>query len=518
MNKWYLYLAVFIGGAAVLAIEILGTRILGPFYGVSLFLWSALITVTLIALSVGYAVGGRWADKGATLSRLYFLLAGAGIWTLLIPWLRMPILFIAEPFGLRFAVLVAAFILFVPPLTLLGMISPYAIRLRAASLDVVGQTAGDLYAISTVGSVVAALLTGFVLIPHIGVSRLTFLIGGILLVTSVVGLALTPDSKVKQGSAVATVLLGAIGFWYLPSVGGSLEPSVISIEQSPYAEIRVLDSAETGTRLLLIDGGTHTIVNPSSWESYFPYVAVMGLARCIAEKSGKLLLVGVGGGSVIKDFAPEGWHVDAVEIDPVVVEVAHAHFGLEPSEARIFTMDGRQFLIAEEGNYDIIAMDAFGSSSIPFHLITQEAFGLVAARLNPGGIVALNLEAKGWDGPVVRSITATLKTHFTEVLALPTEASRDELGNVVIFASNTALKFRSTPDGEGRVDCEALYWNQHANHAWNNRFVPDTSAAPILTDDLNPVDVWSEETNFVARQDLHRYFAEHSLSSYEGFQ
>ena len=184
MSKWYLYIAVFVGGAAVLAIEILGTRILGPFYGVSLFLWSALISVTLIALSVGYAVGGRWADRGATFSRLYWLLAGAGIWTLLIPWLRAPVLFIAEPFGLRFAVLVAAFILFVPPLTLLGMVSPYAIRVRASSLNVVGRTAGDLYAVSTVGSVVAALLTGFVLIPNVGVTRLTYLIGGMLVLTS----------------------------------------------------------------------------------------------------------------------------------------------------------------------------------------------------------------------------------------------------------------------------------------------------------------------------------------------
>jgi MFS family permease len=171
MKKRYLYVVVFISGAAVLAIEILGTRILGPFYGVSLFLWSALITVTLIALSAGYAVGGRWADKGPKFARLLYLLVGAGIWILAIPILKHPVLVIAEPFGLRIAVLVAAFILFVPPLTLLGMVSPYAIRVRASSLDEVGRTAGDLYAISTVGSVVSALLTGFILIPNIGVSR-----------------------------------------------------------------------------------------------------------------------------------------------------------------------------------------------------------------------------------------------------------------------------------------------------------------------------------------------------------
>ena len=144
-----LHIIVFISGAAVLAIEILGTRILGPFYGVSLFLWSALITVTLIALSIGYWVGGRWADRGARLSRLGVLLAAAGAWLLMIPWIRTPLLAVAEPFGLRLAVLVAAFVLFAPPLTLLGMVSPFAIRLKAESVERVGRTAGDLFAIST---------------------------------------------------------------------------------------------------------------------------------------------------------------------------------------------------------------------------------------------------------------------------------------------------------------------------------------------------------------------------------
>jgi hypothetical protein len=113
--------------------------VLGPFYGVSLFLWSALITVTLVALSFGYVAGGRWADRGAGLKHLLLVIAGAGLWTLLIPWLKRPMLLLAEPFGLRFAVLVAALLLFAPPLGLLGMVGPLAIRLRASSLGVVGR-------------------------------------------------------------------------------------------------------------------------------------------------------------------------------------------------------------------------------------------------------------------------------------------------------------------------------------------------------------------------------------------
>lgn len=516
MVKRYLYVVVFVAGAAVLAIEILGTRILGPFYGVSLFLWSALITVTLIALSAGYAVGGRWADRGATLPRLYALLAAAGLWTLLIPWLRDPILVVAEPFGLRFVVLMAAFILFAFPLTLLGMVSPYAIRVRASSLNRVGTTAGDLYAVSTVGSVVAALLTGFVLIPNVGVVRLTLLTGGLLIATALVGLAVGLRSGTQRSLALVALPLAGVAGWHLPSGDADPAPGLVALAQSPYAEIRVLDTPDRQRRLLVIDGGTHTIVDPATWESHFPYVAVMGLTRCIATEPGRMLLIGIGGASVVKDFAAEGWSVDAVEIDPVVVNMAQEYFGLSASEGRVFIMDGRQFLITHQDTYDVIAMDAFGSSSIPFHLVTREVFGLIASRLNPSGVLAINLESDGWEGPVVKAVAASLKPHFREVLALPAHRFREELGNVVLFASNSPLGLRPTVDGGRKdgVDCEAYYWNPSANLGWNRRFEPDTRGVAILTDDLNPVDLWSEEVNFVARKDLHRYFDEQGLSLY----
>jgi spermidine synthase len=366
---------------------------------------------------------------------------------------------------------------------------------------------------------VAALLTGFVLIPNVGVVRLTLLTGGLLVATALLGLALHLRSGAQRAAAMVALPLAAIAAWHLPTGGGGGGGDVaglIALAQSPYAEIRVLDTPDGRRRLLVIDGGTHTIVDPGTWESRFPYVAVMGLARCISAEPGRMLLIGLGGGSLVKDFAADGWEVDAVEIDPVVVEMAKAHFGLTDAEGSIQVADGRQFLIAHTGRYDVIAMDAFGSSSIPFHLVTQEVFGLVASRLSPQGLLAINLESHGWDGPVVKAIAASLKPHFREVLALPAQPARDQLGNVVLLASNTPLALR--PDTAGRrrggFDCEDFYWNASANLGWNQRFAPDTAGVPPLTDDLNPVDVWSEHTNFVARRDLHRYFGEQGLRSY----
>jgi spermidine synthase len=499
MKNIYPSILVFVSGAAVLAVEILGTRVLGPFYGVSLFLWSALITVTLLALSVGYAVGGRWADRGPRLDRLCFLLVGAGGWLLLLPLLRTPVLRITEPIGLRFAVLVAAFLLFAPPLTLLGMVSPYAIRLRASNLGEVGRTAGDLYALSTIGSVLAALLTGFFLIPYVGVNRLTFFVGVLLMVVALVGLLGARRFGTAGVTAGGMVLLA---FLSLGATTENPDPErgLLSVEQSAYAEIRVVDV--DGVRHMVIDGGTHTIVDAETYESFFPYVHVLDVLNHIVEEPGDLLLVGLGGGSVAKLFANQGWKVDAVEIDPVVTKIARRDFGLEDSEARVFHEDGRRYLSVTPKTYDLIVLDAFGSSSIPFHVVTRESFALAATRLAPEGILAMNIEAVGWEDPLVGSLAATLGEEFSHVVALPIAEPPNTIGNLVLLASRRELELaREIPPTSGRFS--TIY---HKNHAWDNRFEPETEGAPVLTDDLNPVDIWAERINRVARRGLHEYF------------
>jgi spermidine synthase len=514
MKNLYFYFIVFVCGAAVLAIEILGTRILGPFYGVSLFLWSALITVTLTALSIGYAAGGRWADKGATLRRLCLITSLAGAWVLLIPWIKRSVLLLAEPFGLRFAVLMSSFILFAPPLTLLGMVGPYAIKLRAKDLNEVGSIAGNIFAISTIASVISALLTGYFLIPNVGVKLLTLITGFILLISASIGLTPRLNSMFKALIPGVILLAGALLIGKFS--GSSADPArgLLSVVQSPYAEIRVLDIENN--RYLLIDGGAHTIVNASNWKSLFPYVAVMDLTRFFYDSPGKLLLIGLGGGSIVKNFAKNGWHVDVVEIDPVVTKIAFKYFGLERGEAKIFQMDGRRFLFTHKEKYDLIIMDAFGSSSIPFQLVTEESFGLIASRLDEDGIFAINIEAVGWKDPIVTSLASTLKEHFNEVLALPISEPPNTLGNIVLLASrHRHLDFREEMLGRpiDYLRDNYMHWYiLQLNHAWDNRFVPETDGNLILTDDLNPVDLRAEEINKIARKQLHIYFGEHGLS------
>ncbi|HVS18239.1 MAG TPA: fused MFS/spermidine synthase, partial [Planctomycetota bacterium] len=274
LKKLYLSVLVFVCGAAVLAVELLGTRVLGPFYGVSLFLWSALITVTLLALSVGYAVGGRLADRHPSQARLCGIVIAAGAWLLVLPLLRDPVLRVTEPIGLRFAVLVASLLLFAPPLTLLGMVAPFAIRLRASNLGEVGRTAGDLYALSTVGSVLAALATGFVLIPYVGVGRLLFWVGAVLVALGLLGLL---GARHMRSAGVAALVVAPLLILGLRAANERPDPEngLLSIDHSAYAELRVVE--RDGVRFMLIDGGSHTIVATDTFESQFPYVHVVDL-------------------------------------------------------------------------------------------------------------------------------------------------------------------------------------------------------------------------------------------------
>ena len=500
-----LYVIVSISGAAVLAIEILGTRMLGPYFGVSLFLWSALITVTLAALSVGYALGGRWADTGPTYSRLAMMLGGAGLWFLICPLLREPLLHRLDPLGLRAGVLVAAGGFFFVPLLLLGMVSPYAIRLRATSLGEVGKTAGDMYALSTVAGVIAALLTGFVLIPHVGVSRLVLWVGVLLLGGAILALVAARSSvrALAGGIAIIVLAMGAAGG--LPLERANVSAGLLEVRQSPYAEIRVVDWE--GMRMLLIDGGLHTLTQPDVWRSGFQYVVVLDAVRNLFDEPGKLCLVGLGGGSVAKNYDHTGWSVDVVEIDPEIVSVARRHFGLADDEGRVFLMDGRRYFRTTGETYDLVILDAFGSSSIPFHLVTRESFAEIKSRLAPRGILALNVEANGWYDTVVRSLAATLHASFAYVMVLPIAEPQNQFGNLIILASDRPFEMNEQLLGNPFDYLDDEYWHWvvvERNHAWANRFEPQTEGVPVLTDDRNPVDLWSDDLNRIARAGLHK--------------
>jgi spermidine synthase len=499
MSRTALFVVVSLSGAAVLALEILGTRVLAPFYGASLYLWSALISVTLAALATGYAAGGRWADRGPTGARLAAVLAMAGAWVLAVPLLRGPLLHVCEGLGLRTAVLVAATVLFFPPLALLGMVSPYAIRLAARNLDEVGRTAGDLFAVSTLASVVAALLTGFVLVPTLGVTRLLFAVALVLFAAAAIaglGRRLAPTMLLVLVAGTVLAVAGIASSTHLPD-------GVLAVEQSPYGEIRVVEHRDF--RYLLIDGGMHTIVQKVDNAPRQPYVMAGEVAALSFAKPGNALLLGLGGGSLARVLSRDGWDVDAVDIDPVIPRMASQYFHLLPGHTTVTLADARRFLRRTDRKWSLIFFDVYASGSIPLHVATAEAFAEAKRRLTPGGAIALNVEGIGWHDPLVHALAATLCTSFAHVIALPTIEPPDQLGNVVLVASDRAIDVDPDLLGDpvGSLPDEYEHWCVLVrHHAWENRFVPEHGR--VLTDDWNPADLRAEEINRVARRSIRR--------------
>jgi spermidine synthase len=495
MSRPALFTVVSLSGACVLALEILGTRVLGPYYGVSLFLWSALISVTLAALATGYALGGRWADRGPRAGRLALLLAAAGVWVIAVPWLRGPLLAVSGGLGLRAAVLVTATLLFFPPLALLGTVSPYAIRLATRRVEEVGRVAGDLFAVSTLASVIAALLTGFVLIPDLGVTRLLLLVGAVLLAAA----ALARWGVSGRGAGVVA-LLAALSALALPRLGEPPHPpGVLAVRLTAYTELRVVE--HQGLRYLLLDGGTHSFVRVEDNATRQAYVMVAELATELFARPGRALIVGLGAGCLARQLAVDNWRVDAVEIDPLVTAAAREFFRFQPEFATVHHADGRRFLRTTRDTFDLIVLDAFGSGSVPFHLLTAEAFAEARAKLRPGGVIVVNLEAVGWQEPLVRATAATLGTCFRHVTALPIAEPPDQLGNVVLLACDRVPEIADERLGDPVVTLsdDQEHWRVlQRMHAWGNRFTP--AGGRVLTDDWNPSDLRSEEINLATRR------------------
>jgi spermidine synthase len=511
MKKYHLYLIVAIAGAAIVAIAILGIRILGPFYGVSLFLWSTLLSVTLAALSAGYLLGGHWADQEASAIRLNWMLLLAGCWLILIPHLKIPVLHLADFFGLRLALLIAAFSLFFPPLTLLGVITPYTIKLNTKNIAEVGQSAGNHYAISMMAGVFSVLLTSFLLIPNFGVTRLILVIGLILIQMAILGFWI--DCKNRKKAVPVSVILLLFCFvliWQTPTKTLDKKNGLLFVQQSSFGEISVVDKDEV--RYLLINGAIQTMVRDSTLETLNRYGIAIDLCKELFLRPGKMLLLGLGGGAIVNDFIRDSWKVEAVEIDPVLIDVAQKFFNLNPDRCEIHEMDGRQFLLQKAQQYDFIVHNACLSPGNPSHLmISTEMFELLSSRLAKDGILAINVEAVGWDAALIKSIAMTLRQNFLTVLALPTSEPPNAVGSIVLLAANRKLEIDDAALGHPAdfINLDSyLHWVVvQRNHAWDNRYEPDTVNAKLLTDDFNPIDLWDEEVNLAVRHKLRETFA-----------
>jgi predicted membrane-bound spermidine synthase len=418
---------VFVAGAVLMSLEILGSRVLAPHYGNSIVVWGSLIGVFLGALSAGYWFGGRLADRIPRAAVIAGLVAAAGIYMIFIP-LMAPLAFLLAGDSVRSGSLLAAAALFFLPSLLMGAVSPYAIRLEQAQAERIGRSAGGLYALSTLGSISGTIATAFWLVPLADVPTLIHLLGGILVVTA---MALLLASMPRQRflrlavpSAVGTVVAVAATIAGVEALGEHshrAEPGtrVLFEKDTLYHHIRVTENGDV--RELHFDNSNQSAIYKSRpLDSPYPFLEPLQLGRVFVPDARDILVIGLGAGVAAHRYLvdlPKA-RVDAAEIDPEVIDVARRFFYFPPTHPRlrVAAEDGRRFLEKSDRRYDIIVLDAYYKDSVPFHLATSEFYALCQQKLTANGVLVVNVigTVRGPRNGLFASMYQTIGTAFSE--------------------------------------------------------------------------------------------------------
>ncbi len=480
----------FFSGMSVLAVEITASRLLAPFFGTSTIIWAVVIGLTLLYLSVGYWIGGMVADRRPRESTLFHIIAIAALGVGLVPFVAGPVLEISSEAiarlsgGLFFGSLLGVLLLFSVPLTMLGMVSPFAIRLVTHDVQHAGRRAGQVYALSTIGSIAGAFLPVLVLVPTFG-TRLTFLLFAWVLL----GLALLgARTRVRQGIYGAFAIILII-LWLLIRPGAVRPVDGLVWEgDSTIQFIQVIDDPGRGLRLVLNEGiGTHSIYHPDRLLTGGPWDYFL-LAPLIAGQSmddmDSLLIVGLGAGTVSKQFTAiygADVQIDGVELDPKVIELGQRYFDMNEPNLNIIAADGRTYLQHSENRYDVIAVDAYRQPYIPFHLVTREFFQEARDHLGPNGVLALNAGRTGQDFRLVDVLASTMRAVFPYiyVLDLPTGYNNSLIYGALRPISDDELHAAARATGNAALMEIAL-------RPWRLR--PVTETVVVYTDDLAPVE------------------------------
>lgn len=498
MSRSFLLVTALITGAVVMALEILGSRLLAPVFGNSLFVWGALIGVILAAMSSGYAFGGWVSDRYRGSAVLAGLLLFSGGWTFLISWASQPILFEVEKLvqDPRLGPCLAATVLLAPPAFGLSGVLPAMLRLAVADMEHVGRHTGRMIALSTVGSLIGTWGTAFFLLSWIGSQALVAWLGTVQVILGLLWLWSGQSARrvtLMLAGLGTSLVLGALALHPIQKLNVPVYQ-----EDSPYQQVRIRD--DQLFRYLVLDRTFHAVM----WKSdpialFLPYSQLMVASLALTPEPKYGLILGHGGGSLAKWLA-HYWpslELDVVEFDPVVVRMAQDYFGYQaPPNHHVFVKDGRAFLNATNRTYDLIWIDAFARHMIPFHLTTVEFFSAVRAHLSPDGIVAVNLASSGEGGDTSRAeaVVQTMKRSFpvVETFAVkgPWKNGQTKAENLIFFAgrpiergSMERLVTKVTEMAMNQqLPKEAIaLLNAHRSEPWSRGFE--------LTDDFAPYDL-----------------------------
>ncbi len=470
LDRLLLYGTVTISGAAVMMLELLGTRIIGPFYGVSLYVWSSLISVALIALAVGYYLGGLVADK-QTRFRLSYSIALAGLTTAAIPLVSRPILLWTNDLGLRAGAFTSALLLFALPLTCLGMVGPQVIEMAARRRTGAGMAAGSVFAVSTVGSVVGTLLLGFFLLPALGSRVILYGVSAALILLALV----VAWYERRWGPVAAAAVATGAGLWLQTDLGptGYGDYRLVHQAESHYGWVRVVDDRARRVRWMLSDASVISALRLDTREPVLSYQKIIAALPHLHPEGRNALLIGLGGGYIAMAFAAQGIATDALELDPEVAKAAQQYFLYEPA-GTLRVGDARYEIRHLDKQYDFIVHDCFTGGFVPSHLLSVEMLRDLDRLLKDDGLLALNFVGFT-EGPEAAAAAAVYRTlgeifpHRLTLVAIPGAAFND----FVFLAARRPISLAAEAGGE----------------AWlAAREYPMPTEGELITDDFNPLE------------------------------
>ena len=503
------YVVAFITGAIVMSFAMLGSRYLGPFFGSGIFTWASLISTVLAALCVGYFLGGAIADRHPSVLVLAGIVAVGSVYLVVLPTFAQPVLqfFVASIDDIKLGSLLSALAIMFFPVALLGTYSPFAIRLLLPSRANSGLVSGTVYGVSTAGSILGTLGTTFYLIPLIGSRAITFTLGISGLVASVLLLAGSrAGGRTRLGALVALVATSLL----------SMPASPLSAEELFDPQIRadllkhkdgLIAHTETAYNDIFVSKVKSLLKMSFQWKGWYfyesavnlvdgddlpmLYARVVGLAAVYPQDIKRVLVLGLGGGAVPLYLArslPDAT-VDSVEVDPGVIEDAKKYFGLRETERfHLIESDGRIYLNRHSEKYDIIVLDAFSGSYIPFHMMTKEFYQLVRDHLAPHGVVAINIlpSVKLYDSNV-----RTLKLVFDNLDFFDSGDPTVDETNVIVFGrSDAASEDQQRQQAAAAQQRYKFHFDLSQLIAARRIPAPKAANGEVFTDDFAPVNVY----------------------------
>jgi spermidine synthase len=412
-----LHAILFVTGGAVLALELLASRIMTPYFGVSLYIWTGILSITLIALAAGYWAGGRLAadrpgraPRPGRLAQHYALMPALAALAIVAACLVYPYLFASLAIGdLIAGAFAACLVLLFVPLVAASAMNPLLVAIALARG---GKSAGDagagrVFCLSTAGSVAGVLATAFVLIPHVSNFRAALVVALVLALASLAALAWPPyplpDRKPLAFVAGAAALASATLIWQADAYTGRMWPasyagnswSVEATFRSLSGTVKILRTeadpiTRQFVRIYFQDGLVQNTVASDGRSLSFYTHALEALALAYRPSLKSALVLGLGAGIVPMRLAARGAAVEVVEIDPASLAAARLIFGFAPSRATVHLADARTYLRRCARRYDVVVVDLFHGDGMPDYLVTRDFFRDLKGCLEPGGVAVFN--------------------------------------------------------------------------------------------------------------------------------